>query len=325
MGPDEYHGKTDNNVYTNVVAGLAIYFGQYSSCVGGCPELPSAWLEVAANLALEYSEAENYHPQYRGYEPGTEVKQADTVLVGFPLMYDMESSTRSNDLDIYEAVTDLVRNQSHNVLLYKFVSNITMNILSVTFSFQNGPAMTWSMHAVGHLELGEEQQAAGMFNRSYLPYVQVDKHFEHYKTSQPPFYMWTEVQGGEGAVNFITGMGGFLQAVLFGYLGVRARLDRMDLDPKLPPGCSVLKMQGLQLHGSTLHLSVEEEVVVVEVEEVRTGLEVVQGEDSWVVVEPVTVSLARAPFSLRPLGVEYLERCSLPRDVIGGGQVTEEV
>ena len=33
-------------------------------------------------------------------------------------------------------------------------------------------------------------------------------------STQPPFYMWTEVPGGGGAVNFITGMGGFLQAKL---------------------------------------------------------------------------------------------------------------
>ena len=39
--------------------------------------------------------------------------------------------------------------------------------------FQSGPAMTWGMHAIGHLELGQEEQAAEMFDKSYLPYVQV--------------------------------------------------------------------------------------------------------------------------------------------------------
>ena len=33
--------------------------------------------------------------------------------------------------------------------------------------------MTWGMHAIGHLELGQEEEAARMFDRSYLPYVQV--------------------------------------------------------------------------------------------------------------------------------------------------------
>ena len=77
--------------------------------------------------------------------------------------------------------------------------------------------MTWGMHAIGHLELGQEDEASELFNRSYLPYVQVTLIcvlliFFFAISTQPPFYMWTEVPGGGGAVNFITGMGGFLQA-----------------------------------------------------------------------------------------------------------------
>lgn len=33
--------------------------------------------------------------------------------------------------------------------------------------------------------------------------------------------IWVENSDGTGAVNFLTGMGGFLQAVLFGYTGFR--------------------------------------------------------------------------------------------------------
>ena len=77
--------------------------------------------------------------------------------------------------------------------------------------------MTWGMHAIGHLELGQEDEASELFNRSYLPYVQVTLigvllFFFFAISTQPPFNMWTEVPGGGGAVNFITGMGGFLQA-----------------------------------------------------------------------------------------------------------------
>ena len=36
---------------------------------------------MAASLALEYSKELDFHPQYRGYTPGTAIKQADTVLV----------------------------------------------------------------------------------------------------------------------------------------------------------------------------------------------------------------------------------------------------
>lgn len=37
----------------------------------------------------------------------------------------------------------------------------------------------------------------------------------------PPLQVWTENADGSGAVNFLTGMGGFLQAALFGFTGFR--------------------------------------------------------------------------------------------------------
>ena len=50
MGPDEYHASTDNNVYTNVVAGLSIYLAEFAHCVGGCPQLPPSWTQVPKRL-----------------------------------------------------------------------------------------------------------------------------------------------------------------------------------------------------------------------------------------------------------------------------------
>lgn len=40
-------------------------------------------------------------------------------------------------------------------------------------------------------------------------------------TASPPPQVWTENSDGSGAVNFLTGMGGFLQAALFGFTGFR--------------------------------------------------------------------------------------------------------
>ena len=76
-------------------------------------------------------------------------------------MYPMDRSTRNNDLMTYEEVTD-------QVLLYRVAL-----VQRSKSKFQNGPAMTWGMHAIGHLELGQEEEAAAMFAKSYLPYVQV--------------------------------------------------------------------------------------------------------------------------------------------------------
>ena len=76
--------------------------------------MPASWVEEASRLRLEYDEERDYHPQvdtdhdhildntvdnnivqYTGYTVGTVVKQADTVLAGYPLMYPMAASTRA--------------------------------------------------------------------------------------------------------------------------------------------------------------------------------------------------------------------------------------
>ena len=42
--------------------------------------------------------------------------------------------------------------------------------------------------------------------------------------------VWTEEASGHGATNFITGMGGYLQSILFGYGGLRMHIDRIDFN-----------------------------------------------------------------------------------------------
>jgi len=104
--------------------------------------IPEDWVTLARSLKLLYDPELKYHPEYEGYTPGTTIKQADVVLLGFPLMYNMETETRKNDLSIYENVTR-----------------------------PTGPAMTWAMHTVGFLELDEMDKAESLFNRSYLSYM----------------------------------------------------------------------------------------------------------------------------------------------------------
>lgn len=72
----------------------------------------------------------------------TSIKQADVVLLGFPLMWPMTENVRRNDLLTYEPLTR-----------------------------PDGPAMTWSMHAIGFLELKDFDLAEQLFRRSYETYV----------------------------------------------------------------------------------------------------------------------------------------------------------
>ena len=110
--------------------------------------------------------------------------------------------------------------------------------------------MTWGMHAIGHLELGQEDEASELFNRSYLPYVQVRIFFCQivlfFLQSQPSprSTCGLRCQEVEGRSTSSRGWEGsyrqrsFLrkavqtchnQALLHGYLGVRVRLDRLEV------------------------------------------------------------------------------------------------
>ena len=217
MPPDEDHHDKDNSVYTNVIAAYAIFFAKYASCLVNTTisedsdedyrqvEIPDKWVNIAKSLKLLYDPILNYHPEYEGYPYGELIKRADVVLLGFPLMYPMDRELRQNDLLLYGNVTRM-----------------------------NGPALTWSMHSIGFLELDDLHGAEEHFNRSYQPYV------------REPFKIWSEAKPPTiGAINYLSAMGGFLQAVLSGYGGLRVFPEKIVvLKPRLLPYTSLLQLKG---------------------------------------------------------------------------------
>ena len=190
----------------------------------------------------------------------------------------MSSTTRLNDLTRYEAVTD-----------------------------PGGPAMTWGMFAIGYLELGDVERGWSLFQKSYQPYY------------HPPFYMWTENVNGTGAVNFITGMGGFLQAVMFGYFGTRVHLDRIEFNPILPETVTIMNMDGVDYFGAEFDIVVTADVVELNFTSVQPDLPLVlYSQDNIVeIAEVQVVQIPREYFKLRPLQVEYLEKCPISDETIG--------
>ncbi|KAJ8308415.1 hypothetical protein KUTeg_013289 [Tegillarca granosa] len=171
--------------------------------------------DIADKIFIPFNETGQWHPEFEGYEEGTEVKQADVILLGYPLLYEMSKETRKNDLNIYEKVTP------------------------------GGPAMTWGMFAIGWLEIGNIQKAKEIFERQFL-------------NNAGPFNIWTEVADGNGAVNFITGMGGFLQSVIFGYGGFRILPNQLAFNCNLPPDTNQLNIYGLDYLGGSLDFNFTE-------------------------------------------------------------------
>ncbi|KAL5008082.1 hypothetical protein ScPMuIL_013663 [Solemya velum] len=209
MPPDEYSSRVNNSVYTNTVARLNLELPEYAlGLIGQRP--PRTYKTIANNIYIPFNVSHNYHPEYDGYKEGMMVKQADVVLLGFPLTIPLSPQVRRNDLEIYEKVGDT-----------------------------GGPAMTWSMFAIGWLELGEVQAAEELFQKQFL-------------NIQSPFNVWSEVAHGLGAVNFLTGMGGYLQSIVFGYGGFRIHEDRLDFNGKLPPQTTSFTVVNLDYLGGSM-------------------------------------------------------------------------
>lgn len=93
---------------------------------------------MSQNLYIPFDEKNQYHPEFKGYTKGTKIKQADAILLGFPLLMNMSAKVRVNDLVNYDSITD-----------------------------PNGPAMTWAMFAIGWLEAGSYEKAQSNFIRGY--------------------------------------------------------------------------------------------------------------------------------------------------------------
>lgn len=207
MPPDEYHYPVNNSVYTNSVAKISLLLPKYAlPLINRRPD--PRFEDMAKKTYIPFNTTGQWHPEYDGYTQDEIVKQADVVLLGYPLVTDMSEEIRKNDLEIYEKVTP------------------------------GGPAMTWGMFAIGWLELNETAKAENLFKKQFNNVV-------------PPFNIWSEVEKGGGARNFLTGIGGYLQSLIFGYGGFRIFADRLQFDPILPPDTASFNLTGIDyLDGS---------------------------------------------------------------------------
>jgi trehalose/maltose hydrolase-like predicted phosphorylase len=116
--PDEYHSGVNNSAYTNAVASFTFNITAQLGALLGITT-PSLWSEIAEKLPIPFDPERQIHLEYDGYTNET-IKQADVILLGYPLMYPMSEAVRLNDLNFYSNVTSL-----------------------------EGPAMTWGMTALG--------------------------------------------------------------------------------------------------------------------------------------------------------------------------------
>lgn len=221
-GPDEYSNGVDDGVFTNAGAALTLRNAAEAARLVGEPA-PPQWNRIADGLRIPFDRENGVFRQYEGYA-GQQIKQADSVLLQYPLQQPMSRETASRTLDYYAPRTDA-----------------------------DGPAMTDAVHAIDAAQIGKPGCAVNTYlDRSIRPFV------------KEPFAQFSEARGkqaGENAgpptFNFLTGAGGFTQTFMNGLTGMRLRTDGVELDPMLPPQLPHgTELTGLHWQGRTYDVRV---------------------------------------------------------------------
>lgn len=214
-GPDEHHYPVDDSVYTNVAARTTLRLAAKAAQVAG-QSPPRRWARIADGLVV-------LPPRPRGGQPavrpefrgyqGDQVKQADTVMLSYPWAVRQPRSVDLSDLRYYAQRYD-----------------------------PDGPAMTDSINSI----VWAAQRPPGCADWSWTR-----RSVDPFAT--PPYSQFTEVRSGKGVFTFLTGEGGFLQELVYGYPGTRWHQNRLSLDPTLPPQLADgVTLRGVHWHGRTL-------------------------------------------------------------------------
>ena len=252
QGPDESAGVVDDSAYTVGVGAATLAFcGAAAAALGRAPP-PQLWADIAAAPHLPTSDAlfagGPVHPEYAGYA-GAHINQADVALLQYPLGLEFERGLALRDLDYYSALTGAA------------VAGGAGGGARICPFFTGNSA-----YGIAYLALGNRSAADYQFELGFLHQT-------------PEFGVWTEYTpaAGYGHLSFITGAGGWLQALLYGYPGLRlaragGALRFATPAPTLPPGgVTRVTLRGLHLLGTSFDFSYDGSSVCVALRGARAG------------------------------------------------------
>ena len=215
--PDEYHTGVTDSAYTNAAAATALRDAISAANVVGAPA-PAIWSTVADGVTktLPFDSTNNVYKEYAGYN-GEQIKQADVVMLTYPIDFPMASGVGLSDLNYYAPRTDL-----------------------------QGPAMTDAIHSIDASALNAPGCSAYTYMlRSYEPFL------------RPPYDQFAETRTGPNTgFNFLTGVGGFLQVFENGYSGLRFETNAIQLDPSLSPQLPGVTLRNMHWHGRTFTVAI---------------------------------------------------------------------
>lgn len=216
--PDEAHTDVNNSSYTNAAAGTVLRDATQAGNVVGAAA-PSIWNTVAEGLTktMPFDASQQVYEEFDGYN-GDQIKQADVVMLTYPLQFPIPTNVALTDLNYYAPRTN-----------------------------PKGPAMTDAIHSIDASASDAPGCAAYQYMQgSYQPFL------------RGPFDQFAETRPGdpETAFNFLTGVGGFLQVFEYGFSGLRFGTNGIRLDPSLPQQLGRITLNNLRWHGRSFTVAV---------------------------------------------------------------------
>jgi len=188
-------------------------------------EVPGNWSDIADKITILYDPSGgNVTLEYEGFNASTPVKQADVVLLIYPLEFSVRNA--QDDLAFYAGATS-----------------------------PNGPGMTYSIFGINSAQLSTRGcEAFTYLLQSSEPYVRGP--FSQFSEQTTDVY--ADNGGTNPAYTFLTGHGGYLQIWTHGFTGYRSRLDCFYLDPTLPPQLAPdgFTVRGMKWQGSVFDVTV---------------------------------------------------------------------
>ncbi len=194
-----------NGGFTQALIADTLLNGNFFRGLFGRPQ-NQTWEDQANNIYLDRNEDAGIINEYTGMNGSISVKQADIVLITFPLNFQLNYTREDslNDLEYYAGKQSL-----------------------------SGPGMTYMIFSVGF----STSATSGCGAYTYQQYS------EHPYARAPWFFFSEQLTddfstngGTHPAYPFLTGHGGANQVTLFGYLGLRLTPSFvLHLDPTLPP------------------------------------------------------------------------------------------
>ncbi len=224
LSPDETAGVVNDDAYTNGVVQANLRAAISAAKTLGQTADPR-WTAIADGLYFPADKsrsipAENAAPMTDRFS----AKQADTLLLIYPLNKPFDPQTAGRMLDFYTAHT-----------------------------IKNGPAMTGSMQAIVAAKLGRGQASLDQFHDSYRPFERGPWDAFSEKRTSNRVYFCTGMGGCLQSVLY--GFAG-LQVVEAGQKGAGTKIAgdgsaALYADPHLPPGWGGLTVKGVRFHSKS--------------------------------------------------------------------------